>query len=393
MWRDVRLIALLAVGSLAVMAGGVVAPILPQLIVALNVDPSVGGSLVSLHFLTVALSTPIWGFLANRFGHIPVMILSLVSYALFGVLGAFTQDLWMLMMLRGLLGVASGGIAATGIGLLGKLYTGEARIQAIAYVASTLTLANIVYPLMGGWIGSIHWKLPFGLYIISLPLSIWIFFVFNIKERKGLSSEEEPSLLGGADQALQIFTTPSTLKFLAALSIASGSVYAVVAYLPIYIQSLLDLGSGFSGFILSVQAIGAATSSAFIMRNVIRRFGTIGAIVIGLFLMALMLSLFPVPKSLLLLLVISILFGLGFGLVVPGLYNALADSVEPDNQSSILAVGTGASFLGQFLSPILLGILIRYSDLSTVFYFTSFILLLVGFGLMVNRKPSPQLKN
>ncbi len=370
MWRNPQLVVLLLAGSLTVMAGGVIAPVLPALITDLNIDPSVGSSLVSLHFLTVALSTPILGILADRYSALFILMVSLVAFAGFGMAGGGMQTLFPLMLLRGGLGVASGGIAAAGLGLLSKLYSGERRTQAIAYVASTLTLANIIYPLLGGWLGSIHWRLAFAAYGLSLPLSLWVLVVFRTNEisRKPTEDGESPSALGDANQIKQILTNPSTIQFLLTLSLASGTVYAVVAYLPLYLQATLNLGPTVSGTILAVQAVGAVISSAVGMRYLVKQLSGVGAIALGLGVMAAMLFLIPKSTNFPTLFSISIIFGLGFGIVVPSLYNELANLAHEEMQSSILAAGTGAGFLGQFLSPIVLGLVLRTSNLQTVFY-------------------------
>ena len=122
MWRDSKLLVLLVIGSLSVMAGGVIAPILPEVVHQLHLDPGTAGSLVSLHFLTVALSVPILGILADRAGSLAVLVPSLVFYALFGMAGAVMPSFVLLLLTRALLGVASGGIAAASLGLMGKLY-------------------------------------------------------------------------------------------------------------------------------------------------------------------------------------------------------------------------------------------------------------------------------
>jgi predicted MFS family arabinose efflux permease len=389
MWRDPRLVVLLLAGSLIVMAGGVIAPILPALIADLNIDPSVGSSLVSLHFLTVAIATPILGILADRYSALFILMVSLVAFAGFGIAGGWMQSLVPLIVLRGGLGVASGGIAAAGLGLLSKLYSGERRTQAIAYVASTLTLANIIYPLLGGWLGSIHWRLAFAAYGISIPLSLWVLVVFKTDATPHERVEDGASspALGDPRQVVQMLTNPFTLQLLLTLSLASGTVYAVVAYLPLYLQATLDLGTTVSGAILAVQAVGAVVSSALGMRYLVKRLSGMGAIALGLGVMAVMLFLFPRSANLYSLFSLSIAFGLGFGVVVPSLYNELANLAREEMQSSILAAGTGAGFLGQFLSPILLGLVLRNSDLQAVFYVAAVGDLVAGFLLIfLNQK-------
>lgn len=117
---------------------------------------------------------------------------------------------------------------------MGKLYRGEARSRAIAYTSSALTLANIVYPLLGGWVGAIHWQWAFCLYGVGLPLAILATFMCHFQ----------------------------TLRLLLALGFASGTVYASIVYIPLYLRTTLEAGPALSGIVLASEAIGAALAFA-----------------------------------------------------------------------------------------------------------------------------------
>lgn len=88
MLRDAKLILLLAIGTLTVMAGAVIAPNLPNLVTDFQLNPEIAGILVGTHLITVALSVPFFGILADRFGALTVLIPSLIAYAIFGTVGA-----------------------------------------------------------------------------------------------------------------------------------------------------------------------------------------------------------------------------------------------------------------------------------------------------------------
>ena len=382
MWRDSKLFVLLVIGSLTVMAGGVIAPILPEIVYQLHLDPGTAGSLVSLHFLTVALSVPILGILADRAGSLAVLVPSLVFYALFGMVGSVMPNFVLLLLTRALLGVASGGIAAASLGLMGKLYRGEARSQAIAYAASSLSLANIVYPLLGGWVGSIQWQWAFYLYGAGLPLAILATFTFREKlhlpNQLEVNAQNQSEIAINSGKLIQVFRHLQTLRLLLTLSLASGTVYASVVYVPLYLQTNLGTGTALNGIVLASEAIGATFISIFGLRRLAKTFGNILAIACGFGVMALTLIALPQLHQIYWILPTAILFGLGFGIVVPTLYSSLADQAPAHLQSSILAAGTGAGFLGQFLSPILLGVVLTNSGLTGVFYSAATVSLAAG---------------
>ncbi len=383
MWRDSRLQLLLAIGSLTVMAGAVLAPNLPELIHQLHFEPGIAGTLVSLHFLTVAISLPLLGILADSVGALPVLVPSLILYAVFGMAGAAMDSLVPLMITRFLLGVATGGLTAASLGLVGKLYRADARSQVLAYVASTISLANIVYPLLGGWVGSFHWQWAFYLYGVGLPLAALSLLLLRRVEA-GHAASNAGSSASGVEMAEELppdvaiaplrsnlfllLRHPQTLGLLLALGLTSGTVYTTIVYVPLYLRTTLAASTVIIGGVLASKAVGATLISAFGVRPIAKAWGNLGAIALGYGVMAAALITIPHLHQIELILPTAILFGMGFGIVVPSLYGLLADQAPVQLQSSILAAGTGSGFLGQFLFPILFAPVFVHVGITGVFY-------------------------
>lgn len=374
MLRDCRLLILLSAGSLTTMAGGVFAPVLPEIVKQLHLEPSLAGSLVSMHCLTIALFSAPLGIFADRFGRLRVLVFSLVFYALFGVAGALFSNFWLLLIMRALLGVASGGIAAASMGLLGSLYTEPARTQAIAYATSTLTLAGILFPLLGGWVGAMNWHYVFYLYAVGLPLAllaVWILKEKHLQEEKGL-------LLNGS-QLAWVFKHYQTWHLLLAISITSAIMYGFFIYIPLYLKATLAANTFVNGIVLASTALGAAFVSALGTSHLIQKCGFETVIAFGFGLMATMFIAITQFSQLIFILPAALIFGVGFGLVLPSLYAALANIAPAELRSTILAAGTGSGFLGQFLSPLFLGTILIFFELKFVFYAAACVALATGF--------------
>ncbi|MDF5732659.1 MAG: MFS transporter [Rhizonema sp. PD38] len=364
MLSDPKLLVLLLAGSLTTMAGGVVAPILPEMVQQLHFDPGLAGILVSMHCLTIALFSPLLGILADCVGRIRVLLPSLLFYAVVGTAGAFIHSFPSALLMRALLGVASGGIAAATLGLLGSLYDGKERSQALALATTTLTITGITDPLLGGWVGASVWQNTFYLYGLGLPLAILVAFVFRGKQPRSTKSEAKPL----SNKLYEILKSRNALKLLLALGLTSVAMYAVVIYAPMYLKATIGAGPALNGIVLASRAIGAAFISAFGASKLAHRLGAIQATAWGFGLMAITLATIPFLHALSWILLSAILFGAGFGIVLPSLYSALANLAPSQLKSSVLAAGIGVGFLGQFLSPILLGPILSASSLSGVFY-------------------------
>lgn len=345
------------------MAGGVVAPVLPEIVQQLHLEPRLAANLVSMHCLTIALFSPPLGILADRIGRLRVLVASLILYAIFGIAGAMMTSFLPLLVSRGLLGAASGGIAAASLGLLGSMYEGKARSQALGYATSTLTLTGIIYPILGGLVGAKNWQFAFYLYGLGLPLAVLAALTLRQPSKPTKTKTDEASFM-----LRQVLGNRQTLWLLLTLGVASVVMYTGVTYAPLYYKQVIKAGPVVNGIILASRAIGAAAVSAFGARRLSQRLGLAKAIAVGFGLMALTIGIIPLLRQLNWIMLTAVLFGVGFGIVLPSLYDALANLAPVKLRSSVLAAGTGAGFLGQFLSPILLGSVLSYKGLSGVFY-------------------------
>lgn len=383
--RDRQLILLLTTASFIVMTGGVIAPIFPEIVTDLHLSPGVAGYLISSHFLTVGIFSPILGVLADRLGQVRILVVSLILYALFGMVGGLTHSFLPMLITRGLIGGATGGIAAASLGLLVKMYDStEERSQAIAYVSSVITVSNIIYPVLGGIVGTLHWRAVFCLYGLALPLALLVVLTLEPQTGSKTASSELSDNRNHLDELIQTFTNPFTLQLFLTLCLTAATAYAVIIYLPLYLRITMNASSVLIGIILASQALGAAGISAFGVRRLTQGFGLIGAIGLGFGCMALPLIIIPQLHQLIFLFPTTIILGIGLGIVIPSLYNLLSNLAPLEYQSSILAAGTGANFLGQFLCPSLFGMVLSHQGVIGVFYLGASLPLILGLLMLVS---------
>jgi MFS family permease len=364
-----QLLVLLAAGGLTTMTGSVVTPVFPEIVRDLQLDRSWAGMLTSTHALTTALFTPVFGILADRVGKRTVMLPALLCYALFGVVTIFMTTLPTLLLMRGLIGAASGAVAAATIGLLGTMYEGDE-----GFATSAMTTAAIIFPLLGGWVGRNQWQHAFYLYLLGIPLMAIAALVFR----------EEPRNTSGAGLSdtgglVPVVRQPSVLMIYFFLAAAALVMQATVAYAPIYLKETIGADPALNGVVLGLRAAGAAVSSAVLASRLARRLNNRrGAIALGFCLMGLTIATIPSLTQIFVILPVAALFGAGFGIITPNLYDLLADQAPAELRASVLAIGTGFNSLGLFSAPLLLGPIWKNVGLPFVFYLAAAIALLVS---------------
>lgn len=341
---------LLAAACLTSLTGGAIAPVFPDIVQQMDLDPRWAGTLVSIPRLTVAIASPLLGFLADRAGKLLILIPSLLGFALFGIAGALSDNFISLLILRALVGVANGGISAASLGFVSHLFEGETRSRLLGYTASIIAVTSIFVPLLAGWLGSFHWRWVFVPYGLAIPVAIAAQWV--IKEPPPSSSDPELLPIKPFRHSL---TQMGVLLLLFNLFVTAIIFYTVIVYAPLYFQMTMGVDSVVNGMILATRAIGAAIIAALGVTRVSKWLGKTATTSLGLILMGITLAILPFLTSVEWALLTAFGFGAGFGLVMPNLYDDLADQVASDQRATLLALGTGMTSLGQFFSPILLG--------------------------------------
>jgi predicted MFS family arabinose efflux permease len=387
--RFYQLCILLAAGCLTTMTGTIVAPIFPEMLQQLQLEPQWAGLVVSIHSLTSALSTPVLGILADRIGKSRVMIPCLIAYAVFGAATVLGESLPYLLITRGLLGAASGGITAAAIGILSSMYEGEARARILGYATSAMTVATVICPLVGGWIGSWHWQYVFFLYGLGLPLAaiaIPNFVEQGIGNREqGIGNREAGVETDNPNQSLgKVLRDLNLLRLYLLLALVAVIVNAVVIYAPVYLKTAINAGPELNGMVLAIRAAGAALISAVGASWLAKRLGEQRAIALGFLLMALALITLPWVTQLHLIILMAIGFGAGLGIILPNVFNAIAIIAPEDFKASVLAIGTGFKSLGHFASPLILGIVWKGIHLPAVFYTAAGIAIVASYVSLIS---------
>ena len=351
--RMPMLVVLLVAACLTPMTGGAIAPVFPDMVDQLQLDDRWAGLLISVPKLTVAIAAPILGLLADRTGKLRILVFSLVGFAVFGTFGGLLNAFVPLLASRALVGVANGGISAASLGLVASWFEGETRARLIGYTASLLAIASTIFPLAAGGLGAMGWQYAFLLYGLALPIAVAAARIVVEPKVETDSSGEIGSLQ--LSSLVRDLRQPGFLIVLLSLACSSAVFYTVIAYAPDYFKDAIGASAPVNGIILATRAIGAAIIAAIGANQVAKRIGATGAIALGFGFMSATVATIPVIDSVRLALVAAFGFGIGFGLVMPNLYTVLANLVSVEHRSTLLALGTGCSSLGQFFAPILLG--------------------------------------
>ncbi len=144
---------------------------IPTIAGALGVSTSQGTWIISAYSVAAAISVPLTGWMARRFGEVRLFVMSVLAFTLMSTLAAFSFNLPMLVALRLLQGFVSGPMVPLSQTLMVRNFPPEKRGAAMGLWAMTVIIAPICGPLLGGFISdNFHWS---WIFLINIPIGLF----------------------------------------------------------------------------------------------------------------------------------------------------------------------------------------------------------------------------
>jgi EmrB/QacA subfamily drug resistance transporter len=168
------LVALMLTLALAAMDATIVATAVPSIVQDLG-GFSLFPWMFSIYLLLQAVSTPIYGKLADQYGRKPMIMTGAVIFLMGSVLCGLAWNMVALIAFRGLQGLGAGAIQPITQTIVGDLYSVRERASIQGYLASVWGVSALVGPAIGGLLSqyaSWHW-----LFFVNVPVGVVALFM------------------------------------------------------------------------------------------------------------------------------------------------------------------------------------------------------------------------
>lgn len=364
----VSLWVILASATTTVMAGSIIAPVLNLMREGLGVDPGSARLIVTTHGILIAICSPAIGLIIDRLGVKRPFVLGLILYGLAGASGLIITDYWLLIVSRVLLGVGVAAIFTSITVIILNLYVGPRRNKVMGWRASSNSVGGVIWPLLGGFLGTFSWHLPFATYLVGLPLAFLV--LLTIPETQKGAALPTNNSLGEQESVLRIFRdTPVLFIIYGIIFIGSVLLYAIVVFLPNLLEQFGITNTFYIGIFISITALAGGVTS--LMYGRIRAKLSYKAIVlITMALWAAGFNAISQAFSSWLIGLSVVLFGIGMGMIMPAVQVWVGELVPASFRGRITAYIATFTYTGQFLSPIILNPVASSLGLKAVFLVT-----------------------
>lgn len=146
----------------------------PHIAGGLAVSPTQGTWAITSYAVADAISVPLTGWLAARFGSVRWFLYSLVGFGFFSLMCGLSHTLGMLVTFRILQGLAGGPLMPLTQTMLLRIFRKDQAAMGLGIWAMTTTAAPIAGPILGGYISD-NWSWPW-IFFINLPVVAICFF-------------------------------------------------------------------------------------------------------------------------------------------------------------------------------------------------------------------------
>lgn len=374
-------LTLLLLSMLTMMAAAIIAPSLPNIALEFQDFPQVellSKLILSIPALFIAIIAPFAGNYIDRFGRLKLLYIGLVGYAVGGTSAYFLHDLYLILGGRMVLGVSIGMIMTIAATLIGDYFEGESRRQFVGYQSAFIGLAGVVFMSLGGFLATLHWRIPFLIYLFSLLL-IPLVFVF-LKEPPSIIPNQQDSSIAAPRLLNALFPVGTLFMIL---------FYLMPTQLPFLLDSIGFTAPSYAGNALAINALGIVFSS-FFYSHIKKRFSFIKVAGIALLIMAAGYFLTGSSTEFNGILAVVFLAGLGLGLFIANLNFWVLELSPHQIRGKNMGILTACLFLGQFISPIIAEPIVQMLTLAFLFKSSIFLIGLMGISLIAGLNNSRQ---
>jgi MFS family permease len=365
---------LIAAAFVIAVGFGLITPVLPSFAQSFGVGAFASSVVVSAFAFFRLVFAPAGGRLIARLGERPVYLAGLVIVALSTGATAFAQDYWQLLLFRGLGGIGSTMFTVSAVALLVRLAPATIRARVSSAYATAFLLGGVGGPVVGGLLGSLGLRVPFLVYAAALLVAAGIVWVF-LRHASLRPAPGTPAL-----PALTVRAAWDDSAYRAAFGSGFANGWANFgvrnAILPLFAIAVIGTQPWVAGMALAVFAAGNAVGLTIAGRQS-DRIGRKPFILGGLVVSGVATAVTGLAQDLTMLVVLSVVAGIGAGALNPAQQASLADVVGRErNGGPALAAFQMSQDFGSITGPLIAGLLVDHGSYSLAFAVTGAITLL-----------------
>ncbi len=367
-----------AVTITGILSNSLLAPAIPDILEHFDKPDSSAGLLVAVGSIPGIVVAPLIGIMADRLGRRAVLVPCLLVFGVFGLVAATAQTFTVLILARLAMGFGSAGMINLAVVLIGDHFPNPVeRTRAIGRNSAVLTLGLAIIPLTSGLVTDVAgWRWALAIYSLSVASGLAAFVMLDRSRPAAVGSIRDQ--LGGAGIALRNPVIITTLVVGVLLFALVFGVFLTV--LPSHLENEFGLSAGWRGAVIAVPAV-PSTLMAFNLGRLKSRFGRAATILACALGWAIAFTVIASAPLLGILLLGTVLYGLGEGGLIPILQDAAVGEAPSEHRGAIVAVWVSSARLGQTIGPLAAGLILAGASTTAALWVGAAVAATLAVGL------------
>ena len=360
-------------------------PVLPAL------AQDLGGNAVDIGFLYAIqafgqfIMAPVWGGLSDRFGRKHTLIATFITAGVFELLTALTPTLWLLYLMRLLVGMCAGNVA-TASALIADATNAETRSKGMAVIGISFGVGFTIGAGLGAGISTLEQAgpglmgsgLPFavasGIYLLATLVGIWLL----VEPAKSASKRRRNRVqVGWRAITHTLRRRPVAIMctifffYTLAITILEGTFFVFAD--AVYGWEEKEVGMVFAGLGLLMALVQGGIG------RIADKIGDRRMAAAGIFLLAIGLAVAPSVKLAWFMLGFFAVATVGRALVHPAMLSLTSGlSTGPEETGKLMGVLQSFGSLARIVGPGLGGLIFQYVAIEAPFWIAGALLFIAG---------------
>ena len=338
-------------------------PVLPLYAEELGASPSQVGLILAFHAVAQLLFLPAWGWVSDRIGRRPVILVSLAGTAGSFLALAAAQSIPAIYAARFLSGFFAASVG-TAQAVVADVTPEEERAHGMGLVGAAVGLGMVLGPALGGLVAGLHPRAPFWA-VAVLAAANFVWATLRLPE-----TFERPTRKARWGELARLLV-PAPLRLAAAVHDRRIALYLVVFLLVFTSLGVLEsmapllLSHRFGASVLDVSLVFVCLGAVFVLTQsvllgpLVRRFGERRLVAAGLLAMAAGLLATAYAPVFAAFYAIVACIGFGMGIAFPTFTSLFSRACESGQQGELLAESQAMGMTGRMAGPLAAGVVVE----------------------------------
>ncbi|MBJ8052375.1 MFS transporter [Bacillus cereus] len=348
-------------------------PILPMIQNSFHTSLYLVNLTVSLFTFVLAIMQLIYGPLIDTKGRKSVLIPSLIISTIGSIGCAFSPNIYLFLFFRAVQAFGIAAIPVVAATIIGDLFEGKERGEAMSLYQMLLALAPAIGPLIGGYLGNINGHLSVFLFLSTIGI---ILLIINIS----LLPETKPNVIEQykAKKNYWLILKNKTAFSITLIGFIQFCMYfCFLVFLPSILTNIFHLSTSEIGFMFVPMSLSLMLGS-YCYKFLQKHFTTKQASFITSFFNIICVTLFSFTYSINIpsVIIVTSLYGFSMGLSMPTHTTLLTEEFVQERATAI-GMYNFIRYLGMGTGPIVGGFLLFNQNYFWIFFLGAIIFLLI----------------